>query len=73
VDETRTYNAGSLLTQIDNTNVGSQTYTYDLNGNVTSERLSKNMANCSFSPIVERAPVQELHHHVTRQDTEQRQ
>jgi YD repeat-containing protein len=40
VDETRTYNAGSQLTQINNTNVGSQTYTYDLNGNVTSESLS---------------------------------
>ncbi len=51
VDETRTYNAGSQLTQINNTNVGSQTYTYDLNGNVTSETLSGNMANYSFSTI----------------------
>jgi YD repeat-containing protein len=51
VDETRTYNAGSQLTQINNTNVGSQTYTYDQNGNVTSETLSGNMANYSFSTI----------------------
>ncbi len=51
VDETRTYNAGSQLTQINNTNVGSQTYTYDLNGNVTSESLSGVMANYSFSTI----------------------
>ncbi len=51
VNETRTYNAGSQLTQINNTNVGSQTYTYDQNGNVTSETLSGNMANYSFSTI----------------------
>jgi RHS repeat-associated protein len=51
VDETRTYNAGSQLTQINNTNVGSQTYTYDQNGNVTSESLSGVMANYSFSTI----------------------
>jgi len=51
VDETRTCNAGSQLTQINNTKVGSQTYTYDQNGNVTSEMLSGNMANYSFSTI----------------------
>jgi YD repeat-containing protein len=51
VDETRTYNAGSQLTQISSNDGGSQTYTYDPNGNVTSETLSGNMANYSFSTV----------------------
>jgi RHS repeat-associated protein len=51
VDETRTSNAGSQLSQINNTNVGSQTYTYDLNGNVTSESLRWVMVKYSFSTI----------------------
>jgi RHS repeat-associated protein len=51
VDETRTYTAAGRVNTINSNNVGSMTYSYDANGNVTGETLSGNMANYSFTTV----------------------
>ncbi len=51
VDETRSYNTAGRVTTINSNNVGSMTYSYDANGNVTGETLSGNMANYSFTTV----------------------
>jgi RHS repeat-associated protein len=51
VDETRSYNTAGRVTTINSNNVGSMTYSYDANENVTGETLSGNMANYSFSTV----------------------
>ncbi len=51
VDETRTYDAGSRLTAIANTNVSTGSYTYDANSNKLSESWTGAMAPWNFTTL----------------------